>query len=291
MSVQKETINSKPLGGLEVIIGNMFSGKTSYLLRELNIYSILGLKVLYVNNNLDTRSSKDFSTHNPIISSKGNIDSISLGSVNSKTQKIILEYDVIGIDEAQFFLDLTKSVLELVEKYKKRVLVAGLCADFKREKFGEILNLVPYCDSLIKLSSFCIECSKNNIIREAQFSYLKPEKNEPSFSATVVIGGNDKYTPLCRECYLKNYIPPKPDELLKKAKKILEMFFSYFDLEYKIGQNELKCIAEFLKTSDDVEKKVKDITRDLFRKNISFTYHPNDTEHIEKLVEIFIESY
>jgi hypothetical protein len=58
-------------------------------------------------------------------------------------------------------------------------------------------------------------------------------------------------------------------ELLKKAKKILEMFFSYFDLEYKIGQNELKCIADFLKTSDDVEKKVKEITRDLFRKNIS----------------------
>jgi len=200
-----ETIKSNPIGGLELIIGPMYSGKTSCLLRELNIYAILGLKVLYVNSNFDTRSTKDFSTHNPIITSKGNIDCIITGSLSEHYKTTFLNYDVIGIDEAQFFLDLCFSVLELVEKHRKRVLVAGLCADFKREKFGEVLNLVPYCDTLIKLTSFCIECSKNNIIREAPFSYLKPSFNIPYLLQNVIIGSEDKYTALCRECYLKNY--------------------------------------------------------------------------------------
>ena len=50
-----------------------------------------------------------------------------------------------------------------------------------------------------------IECSKNNIIREAPFSYLKPSFNIPYLLQNVIIGSEDKYTALCRECYLKNY--------------------------------------------------------------------------------------
>ena len=87
-------------GYLDLIIGPMFSGKTEFLLRELNIFSIMGANVLYVNHELDTRGDI-FSTHNPSLLNT----SITFHNKKLKTAKDILDYSndyvVIGIDEAQ----------------------------------------------------------------------------------------------------------------------------------------------------------------------------------------------
>lgn len=183
-------------GSLEIILGPMFSGKTSYLLRELNIYSVLGLKVLYINSSFDTRSTLAFSTHNPTIKSIGNIDSV-YGSNLQQFVSLFSKYDVIGIDEAQFFPDIKGVVLDLVEKENKRVLVAGLVSNFRREIFGEIIYLITYCDSIIKLSSFCKVCSENRVIRQAHFTCKTITDTD-----IIDVGSGDKYLPLCRPCYL-----------------------------------------------------------------------------------------
>ena len=66
---------------LEIIIGPMFSGKTTELLRELTGYNAINKKCIYVNSSLDTREDNNFSTHNPLI--KGlNINSMKIDKIN-----------------------------------------------------------------------------------------------------------------------------------------------------------------------------------------------------------------
>ncbi len=182
---------------LDIIIGPMFSGKSTSLLRELLISSELGLKVLYINHTFDTRSEHVFSTHHPFLTPKNhdNIDFISLESLKGVRKE---EYDVIGIDEAQFFDEYLKEFCKIhVETYKRHVVIAGLDADYKREKFGYILDLIPFADSVTKLKSYCQDCGPKKV--QAIFSFRCSKH-----SNDVVVGGKDKYKPLCRECYLRS---------------------------------------------------------------------------------------
>jgi len=174
----------------------MYSGKTDYLLRELQIFAVMGAPVIYLNHSLDTRG-ESFSSHNPLVTTIGRIDH---AKVTTKTEimEISDRYLIIGIDEAQFLSNLREIVLELVETRGKRVLVAGLSGTFRREPFGEILSLIPYCDRLTKLSSCCSLCATNKQIRQAHFSFRTREDE-----ADVLIGGKSEYLPLCRSCFME----------------------------------------------------------------------------------------
>ena len=44
---------------LEIITGNMFSGKTSELIRRLKRYRVMGKKISVINSTKDTRSNDD----------------------------------------------------------------------------------------------------------------------------------------------------------------------------------------------------------------------------------------
>jgi thymidine kinase len=184
-------------GKLDIIIGPMFSGKSVTLLQKLLVSAELGLKVLYINHTFDNRSEHIFSTHHPFLTIKkyDNIDFISINSLRGIRKE---DYDVIGIDEGQFFDETLIEFCKIhVEKYKKHVIVVGLDSNYKREKFGHILDLVPLADSIKKLRPYCKDCGVDQC--KALFSYKYtslPSRNE------VDIGGKDKYKPLCRKCYL-----------------------------------------------------------------------------------------
>ena len=53
---------------------------------------------------------------------------------------ILSIYDVLLINEGQFFDDIMDVVPKLVEKYKKKVYICGLDGDFRRKKFGYLLD-------------------------------------------------------------------------------------------------------------------------------------------------------
>ena len=138
-------MNFLNLPGLHLIYGPMFSGKTSELIRNLSIYSSMELNVLYVNCIKDNRTNEDFSSHNPNLRLPQNVTTIKVNKLVDLLTKLDIEkIDIIGIDEAQFFSDLHDVVLELIEKYKKRVIVVGLDSDYNRNKFGQILDLIPH---------------------------------------------------------------------------------------------------------------------------------------------------
>jgi thymidine kinase len=75
---------------------------------------------------------------------------------------------------------------------KKRVYISGLDGDFERKKIGQILDLIPLCDKVTKLTSICNKCKNGT---PGIFSKrLTGEKEQ-----TVI--GADNYIPVCRECY------------------------------------------------------------------------------------------
>jgi thymidine kinase len=172
-------------GFLEIILGPMFSGKTTHLVDLYNYYKKSGISVIVVNYSADKRYDDNMlSTHDLIMIPCIFIDNLSFNINN------LLIADVILINEGQFFLDLYENVKTLVDEYKKRVHICGLDGDFKRNKFGNILDLIPISDSVIKLQSKCNNCSKPAI-----FSHRKTKEIEQ-----VVIGSYN-YVPLCRNCY------------------------------------------------------------------------------------------
>jgi thymidine kinase len=102
--------------------------------------------------------------------------------------------DVILINEGQFFPDLYYVVVDMVQ-HKKKVYVCGLDGDFERKKFGQILDLIPMCDKIRKLTSLCSICRDGTA---GIFSMrISGEKDQ-----TIV--GADNYMPVCRSCYEVN---------------------------------------------------------------------------------------
>ena len=175
-------------GYLELILGCMFSGKTTYLVDTYNkLYDKFNIKV--INYSGDTRyHSTMLSTHDKVM-----IPCIFTNTLSDVCEeKYLNNIDVILINEGQFFPDLYDTVWNLVEVHKKQVYVCGLDGDFKRAKFGSILDLIPISDNFIKLFAKCDSCGEKAI-----FSKRLTNENDQ-----VVIGSTN-YIPVCRPCYNK----------------------------------------------------------------------------------------
>ena len=178
---------------LELIIGCMFSGKTSELIRRIRRFESIGKKVCVINHNSDTRTDNKIQTHYG-----DNVESLKytdlLNFVNDfpNTQT----YDVICIDEAQFFNDLYIGVCCLVDAYRLQVIVAGLNGDYKRNPFGEIPKLIPVADDILMCKAYCGVCKE--VDRLATFTKRISDSKEQ-----VVVGASDKYVAVCRDCFLK----------------------------------------------------------------------------------------
>lgn len=177
---------------IDIIMGPMYSGKSTEVLRRLIIYHEIKKKVLYINSILDNRSSECFSTHNETIGK------VPFDAIKSKTlsELDVSKYDVIAVDEAQFFVDLKDAVLSWVETLGKIVIVAGLNGDFRRNPFGQIIDLIPYSDTITKLTPFCSECIDKGTMKAAHFT-----KRTVISESEILIGGKEAYIPVCRECY------------------------------------------------------------------------------------------
>ena len=189
-----EFTHTKHTGYLKVILGCMFSGKTSELIKEYRKWSACKYNCLIINHISDKRYSdseeKTFS-HDGIA-----VNSINVGNKlfnYFKKDSSISNYDVILINEGQFFQDLYIFTDYLVNKQRKKVFVCGLDGDFQRKKFGPLLDIIPLCDDLVKLNAICGECKQNNGIFTHRLSGEKIQ--------TVI--GSSNYIPLCRECYNK----------------------------------------------------------------------------------------
>ena len=178
---------------LELIMGCMFSGKTTELIRRIRRFQSIGKKVCVINHNADTRTTDKVETHyGDNVKAMKYVHLMNFVNDYSNTQT----YDVICIDEGQFFGDLYKAVLTLVEGYDLKVIVAGLSGDYRREPFGDILKLILKADDFMFCTAYCGICKDGTV---APFTKRISEGKEQ-----VDVGAGDKYIAVCRSCYI-NY--------------------------------------------------------------------------------------
>ena len=173
-------------GKLELIIGNMFSGKSSELIRRINKEKSINKRILIINYIDDNRYSSDSVTTHDNLKMK----CLKIKNLYNITN-IIKDYDSFFIDEGQFFEDLYLFVKTLVDIHKKHVVVSGLDGDSNRNTFGEIIKLIPICDRVNKLTAYCNKCNDGTI-----GPFTKKIKND---NVILDIGGSDKYIPVCRK--------------------------------------------------------------------------------------------
>lgn len=102
------------------------------------------------------------------------------------------DYDILGIDEGQFFEDIVE-FCERMANAGKMVIVAALDGTFERKAFGKVLELIPLAESITKLDSVCVDCKHS-----ASFTKRLCDSKE-----TELIGGSEIYKPVCRGCYNK----------------------------------------------------------------------------------------
>ena len=192
-------------GYLELILGPMFSGKTSRLVEIYKQCKFCNISVTVINHTIDNRYDEELlSTHDkvkiPCMKTERLLDlwaeSINLEDdieiiprIKDKCKIRISE--VILINEGQFFPDLEEFVRILLNDGKK-VYICGLDGDFERKRFGTILDLIPLCDKVTKLTSLCSLCKNGT---PGIFSMRLTNETDQ----TVV--GSDNYIPVCRKCY------------------------------------------------------------------------------------------
>ena len=185
----------------------MFAGKSSRLVEIYKQCNFCNISVAVINHSIDNRYDEELlSTHDhikiPCIKTERLFDvwtdNIDMETNVEKVPRIkdkfkVASSSVILINEGQFFPDLEEFV-KILLSHDKKVYVCGLDGDFERKKFGQILDLIPICDKVTKLTSLCSLCKNGT---PGIFSKrISSEKEQ-----TVV--GSDNYIPVCRNCYEK----------------------------------------------------------------------------------------
>jgi len=187
MFLEKDRNNSNRAGWIEVVCGSMFSGKTEELIRRLNRARIAKQKVEIFKPAVDTRyDEEDVVSH----------DENKVASTPVQNAKQILfyaeDFEVVGIDEAQFFGDELVEVCDELASKGKRVIVAGLDMDYLGKPFGPIPLLMATAEYVTKVHAICMQCG--NL---ASYSH-RTIKNDK----LVLLGETDSYEPLCRKCFV-----------------------------------------------------------------------------------------
>ena len=178
---------------IELLIGCMFSGKSTEMIRKLNRYTVAKMKIVVLKWSDDIRIGENveyLQTH---------------GGYKVKCYRVNVlkdfsqwnEYDVIGIDDGQFFPSIEEFSERMVNQYGKIVIIAALDATYARKPFVNITNMIPKCECVRKLDAICTSCYK-----KASFSY----KYDSSVDNDIDIGGHEKYTVLCRKCFFQKSV-------------------------------------------------------------------------------------
>ena len=171
---------------LEVVIGPMFSGKSSYALSYVRRQRAIGKRVIVIKPNIDNR----YSNEAVVVTHNNETIPCMMWDVSNPICKISdTNYDCFVIEEAQFFIHLDHFCSHLLLREHKHILVVGLDGDAQQNKFGEVLDIIPLATSVTKLTALCSECKDGT---SAPYT-----KKLEEGGAQVDVGGAEKYVAVC----------------------------------------------------------------------------------------------
>jgi len=190
-----DTVNTIHQGYLHLIIGPMFSGKSTKLIHYIRKHKTLGKSMIIIKPSIDNRytaesviCTHDLEKENCIMYDKDNLQEIFKHPLYSTTNIIIIE-------EGQFFSNIYTNVKQMTDVDKKEVYITALNGDSNRELFGEIYKLIPICDNIEYMQALCILCKNGT-----PGIYTK---RLSSNSSQILVGSTAEYQAVCRNHYFK----------------------------------------------------------------------------------------
>lgn len=180
---------------LELIIGPVCSGKSAELIRKINRYQIAGFNVVMIKPKIDKRSNNIKSRNGSEISCyeiEWPDEIYKVITEHESNNENINEVKIIALDEAQFYSNLYPIIKDLILKGYK-VVVSALDSDFKGEPFGDIIKLIILSDTVVKLTSVCMECKNDNAIFSQKLKLGGKQ---------IEVGDLELYHPRCINCFI-----------------------------------------------------------------------------------------
>ena len=175
---------------VELIVGPMFAGKSTELLRHLKRHEIAQHTVYAIKHVSDKRNDAD--QHGLLNSRVGTemrpavvLDALSKFSLFG--DRIV--NSVIGVDEIQFFeSDDACKFCEAAVAMGNIVILSGLSGTHKRKPWPTVAAVEALAESVTRLTAICCDCGEN-----ATFTV----KVGGDLKVTSEVGGEEKYLPVC----------------------------------------------------------------------------------------------
>jgi thymidine kinase len=197
-------------GKIKLILGPMFSGKSTRLVETVRKYTYKNKKTVLVNFIDDKRYSENSQIVTHDLNKYDSLSCKMLGEIYD----VIKNYDVIGIDEGQFYSDVV-NISEKLAYNGKIVIIAALSGNFKMEPFETVSKLISKADKIKLMKAYCFYCQKT-----AGFSLRTVCSDQE-----ILIGAGEAYRPVCKKCYYK-YSNIKHDFLEDVVKEDINIFSS-----------------------------------------------------------------
>ena len=172
--------------------GAMGSSKTANALMVKYNYNERGKKAILAKPRIDTRDGA-------VVRSRIGLESacIFVEDMCRMTDGELCEYDCVIVDEAQFCQkEEIRFFLHIVDDLEIPVICYGLRTDFQMNLFEGSKWLLAWADVLEELKTVC--WGGQGAVCNARLN----EKGEVIYRGEqIVMGGNDRYTTLCRKHY------------------------------------------------------------------------------------------
>ena len=180
-------------GNLETIVGAMFAGKTSELLKRILWAKHQNQKIVVIKPSIDNRySNNKIITHNELSHECFAMDNWE--SANKNYSFVKKNVDIVFLDEIQFMkTDDTINNVENILNQGIDVICAGLDQDSRGRPWETSSMLLGLSDKILKIYGFCNVCGM-----EATKTYRKTQGGE-----RTQVGAANIYEPRC----LKHWQP------------------------------------------------------------------------------------
>lgn len=178
--------------------GVMGSSKTAQALITKFNYEERGMRVWLIKPQIDSRDGDNIILSRAGLSSAAYVlasDENVYESYNTLSGKV----DVIIVDECQFLSEEQVNQLSmLVIDYNIPVLCFGLRTDFRTRMFPGSKRLLEIADSITEIKTIC-SCGKKATVNVR----LDENGNIITEGEQILLGGNDRYTAMCYQCYIE----------------------------------------------------------------------------------------
>jgi thymidine kinase len=200
-------LNSYGHGGIEVVCGPMFSGKTEELIRRVKRAQIAKQRVQIFKPAIDVRYDET-----KVVSHSS--QEMQSEPVEKSTDILVRLKDttrIVAIDEIQFF---DEGIIKVVKKLADRgyrVICAGLDLDYRAVPFGPMPMLLAMADTVQKIQAICTVCGAP-ATRSQRLSDCQD---------TVLLGEKDAYDARCRAHY---FYEPEDEQVRLPIKEEVSQF-------------------------------------------------------------------